>query len=46
MVFYNSAAHVGMYIGHGQIVHAPRPGTVVRVAGVYSMRIYAVVRPY
>lgn len=28
--------HVGLYLGGGQMVHAPRPGTVVRVESIYS----------
>ncbi|MFJ1585529.1 NlpC/P60 family protein [Streptomyces sp. NPDC088197] len=30
--FYSSISHVGMYIGNGQIVHAPHSGAVVEVA--------------
>ncbi|MFD3998700.1 C40 family peptidase [Streptomyces sp. NPDC058548] len=45
LVFYRNAAHVGMYIGDGRIVHAPRPGTVVRTADLHVMPVYAVVRP-
>ncbi|MGH3515856.1 MAG: NlpC/P60 family protein [Haloechinothrix sp.] len=32
--FYNPVSHVGMYIGNGQMVHAPQSGDVVKVAGV------------
>ncbi|AEY88892.1 MULTISPECIES: C40 family peptidase [Streptomyces] len=28
--FFNDLHHVGLYAGHGQILHAPRTGTVVR----------------
>lgn len=28
--------HVGLYLGDGQMVHAPRPGTSVRVESIYS----------
>lgn len=28
--------HVGLYIGDGQMIHAPRPGTSVRVESIYS----------
>ena len=42
--------HVGMYIGNGQFVHAPRTGDVVRVAELLNPRYagsYAgAVRPY
>ncbi|WP_327249943.1 C40 family peptidase [Streptomyces sp. NBC_01320] len=45
LVFYRGAAHVGMYIGDGQVVHAPRPGRNVTVQPLYAMPVYAVVRP-
>jgi cell wall-associated NlpC family hydrolase len=35
--FYNPVSHVGIYIGNGQMVHAPTSGDVVRVANVDSM---------
>ncbi|GAA0911280.1 C40 family peptidase [Streptomyces thermoalcalitolerans] len=28
--FFNDLHHVGLYAGNGQVLHAPRPGTVVR----------------
>ncbi|MEG0720214.1 MAG: NlpC/P60 family protein, partial [Lachnospiraceae bacterium] len=28
--------HVGIYIGGGQMIHAPQPGDVVKVANVYG----------
>ncbi|MFE5300706.1 C40 family peptidase [Streptomyces sp. NPDC056632] len=46
LVFYREASHVGMSIGGGRIVHAPRPGTRVRTADLHVMPVYAVVRPY
>ncbi|MFF6997412.1 NlpC/P60 family protein [Streptomyces sp. NPDC008313] len=46
LIIYNSdASHVGMYIGDGSIVHAPRPGRTVTIAGAGSMPILGVVRP-
>ncbi|MFF8829057.1 NlpC/P60 family protein [Streptomyces sp. NPDC015131] len=30
LVFFNNLAHVGLYAGNGQVLHAPKPGTVVR----------------
>jgi peptidoglycan DL-endopeptidase CwlO len=46
LVFYNADnSHVGMYIGGGQIVHAPRPGKNVTIAPVDSMPFYAASRP-
>ncbi|MGH8794025.1 MAG: NlpC/P60 family protein [Stackebrandtia sp.] len=32
---WTSVYHVGMYIGGGEMVHAPRPGDVVKVAPVW-----------
>jgi peptidoglycan DL-endopeptidase CwlO len=46
LVFYFSDnSHVGMYIGNGQIVHAPRPGKNVTIAPLDSMPFYAASRP-
>jgi len=30
VIFFNDLHHVGLYAGNGQIIHAPRTGTVVR----------------
>ena len=32
--------HCGIYIGDGQMIHAPRTGDVVKVAGVHSGMVY------
>lgn len=32
LVFYNGQNHVAMYIGDGQVVHAPKPGDVVKIS--------------
>ncbi|MEU9982501.1 C40 family peptidase [Streptomyces sp. NPDC050856] len=45
IIYHADASHVGMYIGDGMIVHAPRPGRNVTVAGAGSMAILGVVRP-
>ncbi|MBO0512558.1 C40 family peptidase [Streptomyces beijiangensis] len=45
IIYFNDATHVGMYIGDGAIVHAPRPGRNVTMAGAGSMPILGVVRP-
>ncbi|MGD0167568.1 MAG: C40 family peptidase, partial [Gaiellaceae bacterium] len=36
LVFFYGGAHVGIYIGGGQFIHAPHPGTVVQVASLSS----------
>jgi cell wall-associated NlpC family hydrolase len=32
--------HCGIYIGDGQMIHAPRSGDVVKISGVHSGMIY------
>ncbi|WP_229351104.1 C40 family peptidase [Streptomyces sp. UNOB3_S3] len=45
VIYYTDASHVGMYIGEGRIVHAPRPGRQVTITGAGSMPVLGVVRP-
>ncbi|MEV0845014.1 NlpC/P60 family protein [Streptomyces sp. NPDC049954] len=45
IIYHSDASHVGMYIGGGRVIHAPRPGRNVTVAGAGSMQILGVVRP-
>ncbi|MEU3724161.1 NlpC/P60 family protein [Streptomyces sp. NPDC031705] len=45
IIYFDDASHVGMYVGDGAMVHAPRPGRTVTMAGAGSMPIKAVVRP-
>lgn len=45
IIYFNDATHVGMYIGGGKIVHAPRPGRSITTAPAASMSILGVVRP-
>ncbi|MEY6564066.1 NlpC/P60 family protein [Streptomyces sp. PGLac3x] len=43
--FYDDISHVGIYIGGGEMIHAPKPGANVRVESIYYMPIHSVVRP-
>ncbi|MEO3978411.1 NlpC/P60 family protein [Streptomyces sp. CAU 1734] len=45
IIYHADASHVGMYVGDGMMVHSPRPGRQVTLAGAGSMRILGVVRP-
>ncbi|MEW2132849.1 NlpC/P60 family protein [Streptomyces sp. NPDC005435] len=46
LVFYRAdASHVAMYVGHGQVVHAPHPGAAVRFDPVGMMPVSWVTRP-
>ncbi|MGW7462550.1 NlpC/P60 family protein [Streptomyces sp. NPDC054797] len=39
------ASHVGMYVGNGQVIHAPYPGARVRYDPVGMMPVSSVTRP-
>jgi cell wall-associated NlpC family hydrolase len=46
--FYDDITHVGLYIGNGMMIHAPKPGTYVREESIYydgESAIHSVVRP-
>ncbi|MEW2634610.1 C40 family peptidase [Streptomyces sp. NPDC048389] len=43
--FYDDISHVGIYIGDGKMIHAPKPGTNVREESIYYMPIHGSVRP-
>lgn len=45
VLYYPGDTHVGIYVGRGMVIHAPRPGSVVQFAPVASMPIDKVVRP-
>jgi cell wall-associated NlpC family hydrolase len=42
--FYTPVSHVGMYIGNGQIVHAPTTGSVVKIVNLSAMSGYNTAR--
>jgi cell wall-associated NlpC family hydrolase len=39
--FYSPVSHVGMYIGNGQMVHAPTTGDVVKISSIDVMGYFA-----
>ncbi len=43
--YYSPISHVGIYVGGGQMVHAPNTGSVVNVTGVSWGKVTAVGRP-
>ncbi|MEV6191747.1 NlpC/P60 family protein [Streptomyces sp. NPDC051920] len=46
--FYDDISHVGVYIGDGMMIHAPKPGAYVREESIYydgTSAIHSVVRP-
>ncbi|MDN3252305.1 cell wall-associated NlpC family hydrolase [Streptomyces sp. DSM 42143] len=46
--FYDDLSHVGLYIGNGMMIHAPKPGAYVREESIYydgEGSIHSVVRP-
>ncbi|WP_432076444.1 NlpC/P60 family protein [Streptomyces wuyuanensis] len=43
--FYDDISHVGIYIGDGKMIHAPKPGANVREESIYYMPIHGGVRP-
>jgi cell wall-associated NlpC family hydrolase len=43
--FYSGISHVGLYIGGGQMIHAPHPGAPVRIAPIDQMPFAGAARP-
>lgn len=43
--YYSPISHVGIYLGNGQLVHAPNSGTTVKVANVRWGKVSIVARP-
>jgi cell wall-associated NlpC family hydrolase len=48
LLFYGTpakATHVTLYIGNNQVIHAPEPGTTVRVVFMWTKQFLGAVRP-
>lgn len=45
LVFYNGLGHVGIFVGGGQIIHAPHTGTTVQLASINIDSLYGYGRP-
>ncbi|GAA2930549.1 hypothetical protein GCM10020221_27900 [Streptomyces thioluteus] len=45
VIYRDDASHVGMYVGNGQVVHAPYPGARVRYDPANMMPISSITRP-
>ncbi|MER7761720.1 C40 family peptidase [Streptomyces sp. NPDC097619] len=43
--FYADISHVGIYVGGGRMIHAPRPGAYVREDSIHYQPMYGRVRP-
>ncbi|MQY16309.1 hypothetical protein SRB5_65070 [Streptomyces sp. RB5] len=45
IIYKEDASHVALYIGDGLMIHAPRTGRQITVAGAGSLPILAIMRP-
>ncbi|MBV1950282.1 NlpC/P60 family protein [Streptomyces sp. BV129] len=45
VIYRSDASHVAMYVGNGQVIHAPHPGAPVRYDSVGMLPVSAVTRP-
>ncbi|KAB8167277.1 glycoside hydrolase [Streptomyces sp. 3MP-14] len=43
--FYDDISHVGLYVGDGQMIHAPKPGDVIKYESIDNMPWHSAVRP-
>ncbi|WP_324613106.1 NlpC/P60 family protein [Streptomyces sp. SBT349] len=43
--FYADVSHVGLYIGDGMMIHAPKPGDVVKYESIDVMPWHSAIRP-
>jgi cell wall-associated NlpC family hydrolase len=45
LVYYNGLGHVAIYVGNGQVIHAPHSGTTVQLASINIDSLYGFGRP-
>ncbi|MFD5619944.1 NlpC/P60 family protein [Streptomyces yangpuensis] len=45
VVYFPKATHVGLYVGDGKVIQAPRPGSVVKVSPIAANPLLGAVRP-
>ncbi|MEG3630505.1 C40 family peptidase [Streptomyces poriticola] len=45
VVYFPEATHVALYLGHGRVVQAPRPGAAVKVSPIAANPVLGAVRP-
>ncbi|MEV4872076.1 C40 family peptidase [Streptomyces syringium] len=45
VIYYREATHVAIYIGDGRVVHAPRPGALVKLSPIAFGQVLGAVRP-
>ncbi|SOD61972.1 NlpC/P60 family protein [Streptomyces zhaozhouensis] len=43
--FYDDISHVGLYVGDGQMIHAPKPNDVIKYESIDNMPWHSAVRP-
>lgn len=44
LVFYNGTGHVAVYVGNGEVIHAPQTGDIVKVSPLNMMPVEAIRR--
>jgi cell wall-associated NlpC family hydrolase len=45
VIYFSGATHVALYIGNGQVIQAPRPGSTVKVSPIAANPVLGAVRP-
>lgn len=45
VVYFPKATHIALYLGHGLVVQAPRPGTRIKVSPIAANPLLGAVRP-